>query len=49
MAKVKICGLKTPELVAHAAGAGADWLGFVFVPASPRAVTVDAVHALSGE
>lgn len=37
--RVKICGLSTPETVDAAAQAGADWIGFVFVPASPRAVT----------
>lgn len=40
MASVKICGLKDAEMVAQAADAGAGWIGFVFVPASPRAVTV---------
>lgn len=49
MARVKICGLKTPELVAHASRAGADWIGFVFVPASPRAVSLEAAGDLLGE
>ena len=37
--RVKICGLSTPDTVDAAVEAGADWIGFVFVPASPRAVT----------
>jgi len=35
----KICGLSTEEAVAAASAAGAAYLGFVFYPASPRAVT----------
>ena len=34
---VKVCGLTRAEDVAVAVGAGADLLGFVLVPASPRA------------
>lgn len=36
--KVKICGLKTPEALAAAAAAGADFVGFVHFPKSPRHV-----------
>ncbi len=36
-ARVKICGLTTPEAVE--AAASADWIGFVFFPPSPRHVT----------
>ena len=36
---VKICGLKTPESVAAAVGAGASYVGFVFFPKSPRHLT----------
>lgn len=38
---VKICGLKTPESVDCAIEAGADMLGFVFHPKSPRNITYD--------
>jgi phosphoribosylanthranilate isomerase len=33
---VKICGLSTPETLDVAAGCGADMVGFVFFPPSPR-------------
>ena len=33
---VKICGLKTPEAVEAALESGADLVGFVFFPPSPR-------------
>jgi len=36
---VKICGINDPAAMAAAAEAGADLVGFVFFPASPRAVT----------
>lgn len=35
---IKICGLSTPETVRAAVGAGADAVGFVFAPGSPRIV-----------
>ncbi len=44
---VKVCGITTPEALAAAAAAGADEVGFVFFPASPRALTPDAAAALS--
>jgi phosphoribosylanthranilate isomerase len=33
---IKICGVKTPEIAEVAIGVGADWLGLVLVPKSPR-------------
>src|SRR5271168_1441049 len=36
---VKICGLSTEEAVTAASTGGAAYLGFVFFPPSPRAVT----------
>jgi phosphoribosylanthranilate isomerase len=36
---VKICGLSDEAAVEAAVEGGADWLGFVFYPPSPRAVT----------
>jgi phosphoribosylanthranilate isomerase len=37
---VKICGLSTPETVTAALDGGADLIGFVFYPKSPRHVSV---------
>lgn len=36
---MKICGLTRREDALHAAGAGADYLGVILVPGSPRALT----------
>ncbi|MFA7638434.1 MAG: N-(5'-phosphoribosyl)anthranilate isomerase, partial [Parvibaculum sp.] len=36
MTGIKICGLSTAETVEAAVTAGADYLGFVFFPKSPR-------------
>ena len=47
MALVKICGLSTAETVAAAADGGAAFLGFVFFPRSPRAVTPQAAARLA--
>jgi phosphoribosylanthranilate isomerase len=38
--EVKICGLSTPETVEAALAAGADMVGFVFFPKSPRNISV---------
>ena len=43
---VKICGLKTADMVAAAVHAGADAIGFVFAE-SPRQVTPDEARALT--
>lgn len=47
--RVKICGLKTPEDVAAAVGAGAAYVGFVFFDRSPRCVDVETARALALE
>ena len=46
--RVKICGLTRFEDAALAVELGADALGFVFWPESPRAVTPDAVREIVG-
>jgi phosphoribosylanthranilate isomerase len=43
---VKICGLSTPETLDAALDAGADMVGFVFFPPSPRHVGLDTARAL---
>jgi phosphoribosylanthranilate isomerase len=45
--QAKICGLSTPNTLAHAVTEGADMVGFVFYPPSPRAVTADHARLLS--
>jgi phosphoribosylanthranilate isomerase len=44
--RVKICGLTTLDDALLACQAGADFLGFILYPASPRAVTAEQVAAI---
>jgi phosphoribosylanthranilate isomerase len=44
---VKICGLSTPDTLDAALDAGADAVGFVFFPPSPRNISFDQARALS--
>ncbi len=46
--EVKVCGINAAAAFDIAAEAGADWIGFVFAPASPRAVTPGEAAELSG-
>ena len=46
MTLAKICGLTTPETLDAALEGGADFVGFVFHPASPRYVTVEQARPL---
>jgi phosphoribosylanthranilate isomerase len=46
-ARVKICGINAAAAIDAAIGAGADWVGFVFFPPSPRFVTPAQAAALS--
>lgn len=43
---VKICGLSTPDALDVALAAGADMVGFIFFPPSPRNVSLDQARAL---
>ncbi|WP_212524798.1 phosphoribosylanthranilate isomerase [Actibacterium sp. MT2.3-13A] len=47
--RVKICGLRDAASIAAAVAAGAAYVGFVFFPKSPRAVTPDEARALAAE
>jgi phosphoribosylanthranilate isomerase len=43
---VKVCGVRTPEIAEAAIDAGADWIGLMFVRASPRWVDDEAAVSL---
>ena len=43
---VKICGLRTPETLDVAIESGADQVGFVFFPPSPRNLGLEAARLL---
>lgn len=44
--QIKICGIREPEHALVAAEAGADMIGLVFYPPSPRYVTIDEARAV---
>lgn len=44
--RIKICGLTRPQDVRAAVDAGADAIGFVFYPPSPRAVSIEQAAEL---
>jgi phosphoribosylanthranilate isomerase len=48
-AEVKICGLSTSEMMAAALEAGAEYVGLVFYPRSPRHVLLDQARALADQ
>lgn len=43
---IKICGLQTADTVAAAVDAGADAIGFIFSPRSPRTITAELAAEL---
>ena len=45
--RVKVCGINDAAAFDATVAAGADWIGFVFFPPSPRAVTPARAAALS--
>lgn len=42
--RIKICGITTPDAAIAAAAAGADAIGLVFVPGSPRLVSLEVAR-----
>lgn len=46
--KLKICGINDPRIAVAAEAGGADYLGLIFVPGSPRAVTPARAKELCG-
>jgi phosphoribosylanthranilate isomerase len=46
MTKVKICGITRLEDALHASDLGADFLGFIFVPSSPRFIEPEIASAI---
>jgi len=44
--RIKVCGITRPEDGLMAVGAGADAIGLVFYPPSPRAVTIEQAQAI---
>jgi phosphoribosylanthranilate isomerase len=46
---IKICGLSTPETLEAALDAGADMVGLVFHPRSPRFVSDNAARAMADQ
>ena len=44
--KIKICGINDSAIARETEALGADYLGFIFVPGTPRAVTVSQVSQI---
>lgn len=45
--KVKICGVRTPDILEAASESGADYVGFVFFARSPRHLSIDQAGHLA--
>ena len=46
---IKICGLSRPDTLEAALEAGADFVGFVFFPPSPRNLAIEAARPLGAQ
>jgi len=46
---IKICGIKTPDILEAAIEAGTDMVGFMHFPRSPRHIDIDTVAQLISE
>lgn len=46
MTKIKICGITREEDALYSASAGADFLGFIFVPSTPRHIEPEKAAAI---
>lgn len=46
---IKICGIKTPDILESTIEAGADMVGFMHFPRSPRHVDIDTLQMLISE
>ncbi len=46
MTRIKICGITNPQDAELAINAGADWLGLIFVPGTPRYVRLQDAHEI---
>lgn len=46
---IKICGLSRPDTLEVALDAGADFVGFVFFPPSPRNLAIEAARPLGAQ
>lgn len=49
MVRVKICGINSRAAYDAAVDAGADWVGFVFFPRSPRYITIEQAQAIGAD
>jgi phosphoribosylanthranilate isomerase len=47
MTQIKICGIKTPDILSVAASSGARFAGLVFVPESPRYIHPEQARLLA--
>ena len=45
--RLKVCGIRTRAEAEAAAGLGADFLGFILYPASPRYLPLESFAAVS--